>query len=172
MLVGIVRGIDRTGLDEKSGDGEHPEQHDWVTDAVGPSQASAERANDCLISGGTGGEDDVVEEAHDGGLVLGALGEREGVVGKGLATVDRAAVGEFLTQDGGHVRPVGVGRGADRELSENLDLVAAPSSAARTVLGYGLTGLLTLVVVPCRRGGRRGVVLFFVRRAARLTRRR
>ena len=33
----------------------------------------------------------------------GALGEREGLVGKGMATVERAAVGEFLTQDGGHV---------------------------------------------------------------------
>ena len=60
-----------------------------------------------------------------------AFGDGEGLVGQGLAGLERAAVGEFRTQGGEHEGPVGMVGGEPVEGHlQDLDLVGVDDSAA------------------------------------------
>ena len=119
-----------------------PEQQDRVTDPLGPSQGVG-RPGQRLFEQWRHEEreEDVVEDAHDGGVVAGGFGERESLVGQRLATFERAPVGEFRTQGGEHGRPVGVvwGEPIEGQL-EDLHFVGVDGAGRRehaSVVGQG-----------------------------------
>ena len=74
----------------------------------------------------------MVEDPHDGGVVAGGLGDGDGLVGEGLAALERAAVGELRAERGEHERPVGVVGGEPVEGHlQDLDLVGVDGADVR-----------------------------------------